>query len=96
MFAVNAVTGESIWTSEIDGVEGGTGPSPARTGRIGGRGPLYVNGAIYSYHGDKLVATNAQSRHMALEVGSRLGHYDVTRHSRPTQVVLTYHGSDAE
>ena len=58
VFAVNAVTGESIWTLEIDGVEGGTV-----------RGPLYVDGIIYSYHGDKLVATNAQTGELVEEFG---------------------------
>ena len=58
VFAVNAVTGESIWTLEIDGVEGGTV-----------RGPLYVDGTIYSYHGDKLVATNAQTGELVEEFG---------------------------
>ncbi len=50
VFAINAVTGESVWTLEIDGVGGG----PVR-------GPLYVDGRIYSYHGDKLVATDAKT-----------------------------------
>ena len=58
VFAVNAVTGESIWTSEIDGVEGGTV-----------RGPLYVDGTIYSYHGDKLVATDAQTGELVVAFG---------------------------
>ena len=58
VFAVNAVTGESIWTLEIDGVAGGTV-----------RGPLYVDGTIYSYHGDKLVATNAKTGELVEEFG---------------------------
>ena len=50
VLAVNAVTGELVWTLEVDDVGGG----PVR-------GPLYANGTIYSYHGDKLVATDAKS-----------------------------------
>ena len=58
VFAVNAVTGESVWTLEIDGLSGGTV-----------RGPLYVDGTIYSYHDDKLVATNAQTGELVEEFG---------------------------
>ncbi len=50
VLAVNAVTGESVWTLEVEGVAGGTV-----------RGPLHADGTIYSYHGDKLVAADAQT-----------------------------------
>ena len=58
VFAVNAVTGESVWTLEIDGLSGGAA-----------RGPLYVDGTIYSYHDDELVATNAQTGELVEEFG---------------------------
>ena len=50
VLAINAVTGEEVWTLEVDGVRGGTV-----------RGPLYASGTIYSYHGDKLVAADAKT-----------------------------------
>ena len=50
VLAINAVTGDSVWTLEVDGLPGGTV-----------RGPLYANGTIYTYHGDKLVAADAKS-----------------------------------
>ena len=58
VFAVNAVTGESVWTTEVEGV--GTGTV---------RGPLSVDGRIYSYHGDKLVATDAKTGELVEEFG---------------------------
>ena len=58
VFAINAVTGESIRTTEVDGV---------RAGRA--RGPLYIDGRIYSYHGDKLVATDATTGELVEEFG---------------------------
>jgi len=60
VFAVNAVTGESIWTSEIDSLAGGFSNEMGSASSTV-RGPLYVDGTIYSYHGDKLVATNAET-----------------------------------
>lgn len=50
VLAINAVTGEAVWTLEVDGVTGGVV-----------RGPLYASGTIYSYHGDKLVAADAKT-----------------------------------
>ena len=50
VLAINAVTGGEVWTLEIDGVSGG----PVR-------GPLFVNGTLYSYHGDKLAAVDAET-----------------------------------
>ena len=50
VLAVNALTGAEIWKLEIDGVSGG----PVR-------GPLHVNGRLYTYHGDKLAAVDAES-----------------------------------
>ncbi len=50
VLAINAVTGDEVWTLEVDGVSGGVV-----------RGPLYAGGTIYSYHGDKLVATDAKT-----------------------------------
>ncbi len=50
VLALNAVTGEEVWTLEVDGLSGGVV-----------RGPLYADGKIYTYHGDQLVATDAKS-----------------------------------
>ena len=50
VLAINAVTGDEVWTLEVDGVSGGVV-----------RGPLYAGGTIYSYHGDKLVAADAKT-----------------------------------
>ena len=50
VLALNAVTGDPVWTLEIEGLSGGAV-----------RGPLYVDGTIYSYHGDKLVAADAKT-----------------------------------
>ena len=50
VLALNAVTGDPVWTLEIEGLSGGSV-----------RGPLYVDGTIYSYHGDKLVAADAET-----------------------------------
>ena len=50
VLALNTVTGDEVWRLEVDGVSGGVV-----------RGPLYANGTIYSYHGDKLVAADAQT-----------------------------------
>ncbi len=50
VLALNAMTGDPVWTLELEGVEGG----PVR-------GPLHVDGKIYSYHGDKLVAADAKT-----------------------------------
>ena len=50
VLALNAVTGDEVWRLEVDGVSGGVV-----------RGPLYANGTIYSYHGDKLVAADTQT-----------------------------------
>ena len=48
VFAVNAVTGESVWTLELDSA-----------GRNRVRGPTYANGKIYAYNGANLVAADA-------------------------------------
>ncbi len=48
VFAVNAVTGESVWTLELE--------SAARN-RV--RGPTYANGKVYAYNGANLIAADA-------------------------------------
>ena len=58
VLAINAVTGEEVWTLEIDGLSGGVV-----------RGPLYARGTIYSYHGDKLVAADAKTGEMVETFG---------------------------
>ena len=50
VLAINAVTGDAVWMLEVDGVSGGVV-----------RGPLYANGTLYSYHGDRLVAADAKT-----------------------------------
>ena len=58
VLAINAVTGEAVWTLEVDGVTGGVV-----------RGPLYAGGTIYSYHGDKLVAADAKTGELVESFG---------------------------
>jgi quinoprotein glucose dehydrogenase len=58
VLAINAVTGEAVWTLEVDGVTGGVV-----------RGPLYASGTIYSYHGDKLVAADAKTGELVESFG---------------------------
>ena len=58
VLAINAVTGEEVWTLEVDGVSGGVV-----------RGPLYASGTIYSYHGDKLVAADAKTGELVESFG---------------------------
>ena len=48
VLALNAVTGESVWTTEVEGMTGGTV-----------RGRLHVDGRIDSGHGDQLGAPEA-------------------------------------
>ena len=50
VMALNAETGEIVWTLKIEGVGGG---------RV--RGPLYADGTIYSYHGAHMVAADAKT-----------------------------------
>ena len=56
--ALDATTGEPVWTLEIEGAGGGTV-----------RGPLYVDGKIYSYHNDMLVATDAKTGELVESFG---------------------------
>ncbi len=49
VIAINAVTGESIWTLELT--------EPTAGGRV--RGPTYGDGTIYAYEGANLVAVDA-------------------------------------
>jgi glucose dehydrogenase len=58
VLAINAVTGDEVWTLEVDGVSGGVV-----------RGPLYAKGTIYSYHGDKLVAADAKTGELVESFG---------------------------
>ena len=58
VFAVNAVTGESVWTLELD--------SAARN-RV--RGPTYANGKIYAYNGANLVAADAETGELVESFG---------------------------
>jgi len=50
LFALNATTGEELWSSVLDG--GDPGGSPVR-------GPTFVNGKIYAYRGADLYAMDA-------------------------------------
>lgn len=50
LFAVNAVTGESVWTLELDSAE---------RNRV--RGPTYAEGKVYTYNGANLVAADAKT-----------------------------------
>ena len=50
LFALNAATGESIWTLELDTAH----PSPVR-------GPAYADGKIYMYNGSTLVAVDRET-----------------------------------
>ncbi len=59
ILALNAETGETIWTLELDGVRGG---------RV--RGPLYADGKIYSYHGAHLVAADAKTGELVETFGN--------------------------
>jgi len=59
VLALNAVTGEKVWTLEVDGLSGGVV-----------RGPLYADGKIYTYHGDQLVATDAKSGELVESFGN--------------------------
>jgi PQQ-dependent dehydrogenase (methanol/ethanol family) len=59
VLALNAVTGEEVWTLEVDGLSGGVV-----------RGPLYADGKIYTYHGDQLVATDAKSGELVESFGN--------------------------
>ena len=59
VLALNAVTGEEVWSLEVDGLSGGTV-----------RGPLFADGKIYTYHGDQLVATDAKSGELVESFGN--------------------------
>ena len=50
VFGINAATGESVWTLELD---------VAERNRV--RGPTYADGKIYSYNGANLVAADAKT-----------------------------------
>jgi len=59
ILAINAETGQSIWSLKVNGLPGG----PVR-------GPLFAAGTLYTYHGDKLVATDAQSGQLVETFGT--------------------------
>ncbi len=50
VMALNAETGDTVWTLELEGLRGG---------RV--RGPLYADGTLYSYHGAHMVAVDAKT-----------------------------------
>ena len=58
ILALNAETGETVWTTELEAVRGG---------RV--RGPLYANGTIYSYHGALMVAVDATTGELVESFG---------------------------
>ena len=58
VIAVNAATGEEVWTLELD---------EARRNRV--RGPTYAEGKIYSYNGPNLVAADAQTGELVESFG---------------------------
>ena len=59
ILALNAETGETVWTLELEEVRGG---------RV--RGPLYAGGNIYSYHGAHLVAADARTGELVETFGN--------------------------
>lgn len=59
IFAVNAVTGESIWTLELESSQAG--------GRV--RGPTYGDGKIYAYSGANLIAADATTGELVESFG---------------------------
>ena len=52
LFAVDAATGETVWTAAIESGTEGSGPV---------RGPTYANGVVYAYRGATLVALDAKT-----------------------------------
>ena len=58
VFGINAATGESIWTLELD---------VAERNRV--RGPTYAEGKIYSYNGANLVAADAKTGELVESFG---------------------------
>ena len=58
VFAVNAVTGDSVWTLELES---------ARRDRV--RGPTYADGRIYAYNGSNLVAADAETGELVESFG---------------------------
>lgn len=50
VFAVNAATGEAVWSLELE---------TAERNRV--RGPTYANGTVYTYNGANLVAADSQT-----------------------------------
>ena len=58
LFAVNAVTGESVWTLELDSAE---------RNRV--RGPTYAEGKVYTYNGANLVAADAKTGELVNSFG---------------------------
>jgi len=59
IFAINAVTGESIWTLEL-----------AASLRGGSRGPTYGDGKIYTYSGGNLIGVNATTGELVETFGN--------------------------
>lgn len=58
VIAVNAVTGEEVWTLEL---------ASARANRV--RGPTYAEGRVYSYNGPNLVAADAATGELVESYG---------------------------
>jgi glucose dehydrogenase len=63
LFAVNAVTGQSLWTYEAQ--------PPFRGAGIGRRGPTYGDGRIYAYGETILYAVDAKTGKMAETFGDK-------------------------
>ena len=59
ILALNAQTGEPVWTTELEAIRGG---------RV--RGPLYANGTIYSYHGAHMAAVDAKTGELIESFGN--------------------------
>jgi len=68
LFAVNAVTGASIWTlqMESESPSGGTGPA---TG--GGRGPAYGDGKVYAFGPSIMYAVDAKTGELVDSFGDK-------------------------
>jgi len=58
LFALNAVTGNPIWTLELESAH------PSRV-----RGPTYADGRVYAYNGSTLIAADAQTGELVESFG---------------------------
>ena len=58
LFALNAITGESIWTLELESAH----PSPVR-------GPTYADGKVYVYNGSTLLAVDGETGELVESFG---------------------------